>query len=219
MRPDTEAIAQDPSPNGDRPRLQRVSGTAEPDRPAAGRAQPADEPFADEQTADQPAADDQPGDAVAPHDEQPREAVADDVPPGERLMDESGSHELAANAEPAHHDPAVEAPADDEPASRDEATDLTPGDGPVPLVAAIWAEGSVRDFRDRWYEAQLRFVDDPRQAALDTRSLANEAVDALTATLASHREQLNSLPTNGDTEQYRVVVQRYRTFFERVLTL
>jgi hypothetical protein len=34
-----------------------------------------------------------------------------------------------------------------------------------------------------------------------------------------HREQLNARPANGDTEQYRMVVQRYRTFFERLLTL
>jgi hypothetical protein len=133
----------------------------------------------------------------------------------------------AAPAHSAEHGPAAPAPTDDEPvvpqtgepAGRDEPADLTPGDGPVPLVAAIWAEDSAADFRNRWREAQLRFVDDPRQAAHDTRNLVHEAVDALTATLASHREQLNSLPTNGDTEQYRVVVQRYRTFYERLLTL
>jgi hypothetical protein len=52
----------------------------------------------------------------------------------------------------------------------------------------------------------------------DTRNLVDETVEALTAALASHRQQLNSLPTNGDTEQYRVLVQRCRTFFERLLT-
>jgi hypothetical protein len=189
--------------------LQRVFGHAGPDRhdhndvgdtvdgPTADPAQPAEQRDADEQTAGQPTADDQ-------------------------------RRELAASEEPADRDPAAEAPADDEPAagqhadepaSRDEPTDLKPSDGPVTLVAAIWAEGSARDLRDRWREAQLRFVDDPRQAATDTRNLVNEAVDTLTAALASYREQLNSLPTNGDTEQYRVVVQRCRTFFERLLTL
>jgi hypothetical protein len=137
-------------------------------------------------------------------------------------------NEPAAIDQPAQHDPAFDEPADDEPAagpgagepaSRDEPTALKPGDGPVTPVAAIWAEGSAQDFRDRWHEAQLRFVDDPRKAATDTRNLVNEAVEALTATLASHREQLNSLPTNGDTEQYRMVVQHYRTFFERLLSL
>ena len=48
---------------------------------------------------------------------------------------------------------------------------------------------------------------------------SGSAVEALTAALASHREQLNSWPANGDTEQYRVVVQRYRAYFERLLSL
>jgi hypothetical protein len=211
------------------------------DGPTADPAQPEAQRHAGEQTADQPTAADQWRDPAAPRDEQPRDAVTDDEPHGERRMDElSGIHrdndtgtthddyEPAASEEPAQHDPAAEAPADDEPAagphageptSREEPTDLKPGDAPVPLVAAFWAEGSAQDLRDRWHEAQLRFVDDPRKAADDTRNLVSEAVDALTATLASHREQLNALPTNGDTEQYRVVVQRCRTFFERLLTL
>jgi hypothetical protein len=195
---------------------------------------------AGEQTADQPI-DDQRRDEAAGHDEQPPDAVADDIPHGERRLDQPGDihrddhigptphdNEPAATEEPSYHDPAAEVPADDEsavgprtgePTSRDEPTALKPGDGPATLVTAIWAEGSVQDFRDRWREAQLRFVDDPQKAAGDTRDLVDEAVEALTAALASHREQLNSLPTNGDTEQYRVFVQRCRTFFERLLTL
>jgi hypothetical protein len=129
------------------------------------------------------------------HDEQPPDAVAVDVPYDERRLDPPGD------------------------IHRDDHVGTTPGDGPATLDAAIWAEGSVQELRDRWREAQLRFVDDPRKAAADTRNLVDEAVEALTAALASHREQLNSLPTNGDTEQYRVFVQRSRTFFERLLTL
>jgi hypothetical protein len=136
--------------------------------------------------------------------------------------------EPAGFDEPARQDPAAESRGDDEPAtgpraaepaSLDEPTDFKPGDAPAAAVTAIWSDDSARDLRDRWREAQLRFVDDPQKAAEDTRTLVNEAVEALTAALASHRGQLNSWPANGDTEQYRMVVQRYRTFFERLLTL
>jgi len=96
---------------------------------------------------------------------------------------------------------------------------MKPGDVPAAAVTAIWIQDSAQDLRDRWREAQLRFVDDPQKAAGETRDLVDEAVEALTAALASHREQLNSWQANGDTEQYRMVVQRYRTFFERLLTL
>jgi hypothetical protein len=195
----------------------------------------------DQPAVDQLAVDDQRRDAPARYDGQSPDAVADDEPRNERRMDgpgdiDRGDHtgtpreddEPTAFDEFAHHDPAIEAPVDDEPVtgppvghstSVDEPTDAKPGDVAVAALTALWTEDAARDLRERWREAQLRFVDDPRKAAHDIRNLVNETVEALTATLAGHREQLNSLPTNGDTEQYRVVVQRYRTFFERLLVL
>jgi hypothetical protein len=158
-------------------------------------------------------------------------------------MSTTHDDEPAALEEPAQHEPALDEPALDEPAldepvvdesvvdeptadaraaeatSPDEPIDLKPGDVPAAAVTAIWTEDSAQDLRDRWREAQLRFVDDPQKAADDTRNLVNEAAEALTAALASHREQLNAWPDNSDTEQYRVIVQRYRTFFERLLAL
>lgn len=193
----------------------------------------------DRHTAIQPAAD-QRHDETASHEEQPPDVVADDEPHGERRMDAPGDihrdddmstthdDEPTALKEPAQHDPAVDEPVVDEatagaravePTSPDEPTDLKPGDVPAAAVTAIWTDDSAQDLRDRWREAQLRFVDDPQVAADDTRDLVNEAVETLTAALASHREQLNSWPANGDTELYRVIVQRYRTFFERLLAL
>jgi hypothetical protein len=208
--------------------------------PTADPAQAADQRGADAGAADRPAVNDERRDATAWHDEQPDGAVTDDGPNGDRRMggqvdvggddETSTTHddvEAAAFDEPARYDPAAEAPADDEPAaaahaaeptSSAEPTDFKPGDAPAEAVTAIWTEDSAGDLRNRWREAQLRFVDDPHQAADDIRTLVDEAVETLTASLASHGEQLNSWPANGDTEQYRMIVQRYRTFFERLLT-
>jgi hypothetical protein len=225
--------------------LQQGFGHAEPDRnddehhvgktvdgQTADATPPEDQRYADEQA-------DQRHDQTASHEEQPPDAVSDGEMHGERRMDALGDihrdddmstthdDEPAALEEPAQHAPAVDEPVVDEPTagasaaeptSPDEPTDLEPGDVPAAAVTAIWTEDSAQDLRDRWREAQLRFVDDPQKAAYDTRDLVNEAVEALTAALASHREQLNSWPANGDTELYRVIVQRYRTFFERLLT-
>jgi hypothetical protein len=218
------------------PENQRYADDRQPDQAAGHDGHTADLP-----TADQQAADDQRRDGAASHDEQPDGAVADDVPHGERRMDNpadfnrdddtGAAHdddEPAVFDEPAQHDPAIDEPGVDEPAagpraaepaSLDEPTDMKPGDVPAAAVTAIWIQDSAQDLRDRWREAQLRFVDDPQKAAGDTRDLVDEAVEALTAALASRREQLNSWQANGDTEQYRMVVQRYRTFFERLLTL
>jgi hypothetical protein len=229
--------------------LQQDFGHAEPDRhdekqhagetidgQTADPTPPEDQRYTDEQAAD----DRQPDQAA----QQP-DAIAGGEPQSESWMhgpvdthrddDMSTTHddEPAALEEPTQHEPALDEPVVDEPVvdeptagARDaeatspaEPTDLKPGDVPAAAVTAIWTEDSAQDLRDRWREAQLRFVDDPQGAADDTRNLVTEAVEALTAALASHREQLNSWPDNSDTEQYRVIVQRYRTFFERLLTL
>lgn len=108
----------------------------------------------------------------------------------------------------------------DETAVDEEPTELKPGDVPVHAVAGLWTTDTAQGFRDRWRDAQLRFVDDPRGVAEDVKGLVDEAVEALTSALAGQRAELDNWHTDGnDTEQYRVVVQRYRAFFERLLTL
>jgi hypothetical protein len=147
-----------------------------------------------------------------------RNAVGDihrDDDNGTTQHDETAGFDPPVDLEPGTDDATVDEPpahpAAAEATSLDESTDLKPGDVPATLVAAIWTEDSAQDLRGRWREAQLRFVEDPRKVAEDTRDLLNEAVEALTAALSSHREQLNDWPTNRDTEQYRMLVQRYRT--------
>ena len=61
-------------------------------------------------------------------------------------------------------------------------------------------------------------MDDPRQAAEDVRSLVNEAIDTVTASLASQRDALGT-ELGDDTEQYRATVRRCRALFDRLLNL
>lgn len=248
MYPRTETPRQDPSTDESRPLLHRVFGHTEPDRDedqhqpedtvdgrAADQTQPEDRTELEDQTEledralleDHRDADEQ---AAADREAADRDAVDDELRSDDTDDTDAphGDREPVAFDETTRHDPTVEAPVDAEPAvapqadeqtSFDDSTDLKPGDAPVAPVTAIWPDDSARDLRDRWREAQLSFVDDPQKAADDTRALVNETVEALTAALSSHREQLDSWPDNPDTEQYRVVVQRYRTFFERLLAL
>jgi hypothetical protein len=226
MYPRTETSLQDPSTDESRPLLHRGFGHTESDRDedqhqpvdtvdgrAADQTQPEDQWDADEQTAtDREAVDDESRDGVARLDEQPDDAVADDMPQSERPMDDEGDLRRDDATDDAPH-------GDPEPAAFGDPTDLKPGDAPAAAVTAIWSDDSARDLRDRWREAQLSFVDDPQKAADDIRTLVSETVEALTSALASHHEQLNSWPDNRDTEQYRMVVQRYRAFFERLMAV
>ncbi|GIJ68986.1 hypothetical protein [Virgisporangium ochraceum] len=100
----------------------------------------------------------------------------------------------------------------------DSTGELKPGDVPVAPVAGFFAADAAQGLRDRWREAQLGFVDDPRKAVDDVKSLVGEAVDQFTAAVSAQRDELDAA-AGEDTEQYRVAVQRYRAFFDRLLGL
>ena len=73
---------------------------------------------------------------------------------------------------------------------------------------------------DRWRDIQASFVDEPRDAVKDADALVAELMQELARTFASQREQLESSWSAGDsvsTEDLRQGLQRYRSFFERLL--
>lgn len=94
----------------------------------------------------------------------------------------------------------------------------TAGDsGNEPLLAGHDAE----DFRRRWSEIQGRFVDDPQDAVRSADTLVAEVMQTLAATFASHKEDLEGQWSKGEevvTEDLRIALQRYRSFFNRLLT-
>ena len=74
--------------------------------------------------------------------------------------------------------------------------------------------------RERWDDIQAGFVDDPRTAVARAEELVDNVVDELSSTFARERSKLESQWNTGDkvdTEQLRVALQRYRTFFNRLL--
>jgi hypothetical protein len=79
----------------------------------------------------------------------------------------------------------------------------------------------MNDLRDRWSDVQAEFVDDPRRAVKDAQELVRTVVDELTDTFRREREGLEGQWNNGgttDTEALRMTLQRYRSFFNRLLT-
>jgi hypothetical protein len=76
-------------------------------------------------------------------------------------------------------------------------------------------------FRQRWSDAQTRFVDDPREAVRTADALVAELMQSLAQGFNSHREQLETQWNSGgeaDTESLRQALQRYRSFFDRLLS-
>jgi hypothetical protein len=90
------------------------------------------------------------------------------------------------------------------------------GDGDAaPLLAD--AEG----FQGRWEEIQVRFVDEPRGAVEDADALVATVMQRLAEGFAQERERLEAQWGRGEdisTEDLRVTLQRYRAFFQRLLS-
>jgi hypothetical protein len=86
----------------------------------------------------------------------------------------------------------------------------------TPLLGSDEASG----FRTRWDSVQAQFVDDPRHAVEEADHLVAEAIQRLAQVFADERADLERQWDRGDdisTEDLRVSLQRYRSFFQRLL--
>jgi hypothetical protein len=89
------------------------------------------------------------------------------------------------------------------------------------VTAAFWQMEVVDGFRDRWQMIQLRFIDDPRQAAEQAQALVTDVIQGFTDAVSRQRDELNRWQGAqlDDTEELRVTVRRYRDMLDRLLAL
>jgi hypothetical protein len=91
-----------------------------------------------------------------------------------------------------------------------------------PRQEALFAEHDTVDLRNRWSEIQTGFVDEPRRAVEQADSLVADVMKRLAESFAAERSSLEKQWDRGDsvtTEDLRVALQRYRSFFDRLLTM
>jgi len=89
-------------------------------------------------------------------------------------------------------------------------------------VQPILAEDDASELRERWERLQARFVDEPQDAVREADQLVSDVFDNVTRTFGSERESLEEQWNRGEeasTEDLRVALQRYRSFFERLLAV
>jgi hypothetical protein len=80
-------------------------------------------------------------------------------------------------------------------------------------------EEKVTGFRDRWQNVQTGFVDDPKQAVSQADELVAAVISALATTFAEHKSELEGQWRQGEpaTEELRIALRRYRSFFDQLL--
>jgi hypothetical protein len=77
------------------------------------------------------------------------------------------------------------------------------------------------DYRSRWGVVQGDFIDEPRKAVTDADALVGEILDHLAETFREQRQTLEQqwADDQSTTEDLRIALRRYRTFFDRLLSL
>jgi len=94
-----------------------------------------------------------------------------------------------------------------------------PSAPPVERIA-LFGDKDAADLRARWSDIQTGFVDEPRRAVEHADSLVADVMKRLAEGFAGERAQLEKQWDRGDnitTEDLRVALQRYRSFFDRLL--
>lgn len=89
---------------------------------------------------------------------------------------------------------------------------------PMPL----FSESEMGDFRSQWNKVQTGFVDEPRRTVEEADELVAAVMQRLAEGFANERSGLEKQWDRGDnvsTEDLRVALQRYRSFFDRLLKL
>jgi hypothetical protein len=84
----------------------------------------------------------------------------------------------------------------------------------------LFGEDAAAAFQNRWDSIQRSFVDDPQRAVREGDELVTEVIGALQQIFSTQREQLATPDTAPNaTEALRLALRRYRSFFERLLTI
>jgi hypothetical protein len=90
-----------------------------------------------------------------------------------------------------------------------------------PATTPLFSDEQSADFDRRWRDIQTSFVDEPRGAVEGADELVAELMQQLATGFAKTREQLERQWGQGDdvsTEDLRLALTRYRSFFHRLLS-
>ena len=86
----------------------------------------------------------------------------------------------------------------------------------------LFPSNELQDLRTRWKDIQTGFVDEPRKAVEQADGLVASAMKRLAEVFAQERSGLEQQWDRGDnvsTEDLRVALQRYRSVFDRLLSV
>jgi len=87
---------------------------------------------------------------------------------------------------------------------------------------ALFAPDEAQDMRGRWEKIQIGFVDEPRDSVQQADQLVATVIQRLAQIFADERNRLEHEWGKGDdvsTEDLRMALRRYRSLFDRLLSV
>jgi hypothetical protein len=132
-----------------------------------------------------------------------------------RIEEELPAAELASYGIPQKQPDRPKLVKSQEPETLDRAVGLSQ---PMPL----FSESEMGDFRSQWSKVQTGFVDEPRRTVEEADALVAAVMRRLAEGFANERLGLEKQWDRGEnvsTEDLRIALQHYRSFFDRLLKL
>jgi hypothetical protein len=86
----------------------------------------------------------------------------------------------------------------------------------------LFGQDESADLKSRWDQIQAGFIDEPRRAVQQADALVASAMKRLAEMFADERSKLEGQWDRGgdvSTEDLRLALRRYRSFFERLLSI
>ncbi|AWZ04478.1 MULTISPECIES: hypothetical protein [unclassified Streptomyces] len=157
---------------------------------------------------------------------------AEPEPAGETLSTEDIARPQTDTSQQTADDGLTAVPEDEGAAPRTRVTDDSGGEPDAvpgeqdgserePDTAPLLGAQQAEDLRIRWQQIQQGFVDDPKQSVLAADGLVAEVMQLLATTFADHKQGLEGQWHRGEevaTEDLRLALRQYRSFFDRLLS-
>jgi len=97
-----------------------------------------------------------------------------------------------------------------------------PSGGPAAEKSSFFSLDETQRFRSEWDSIQIGFVDEPRKSVEKADGLVAGVIQRLAEVFSEERSRLESQWDRGEdvsTEDLRIALQRYRSFFDRLLSV
>ncbi|GAA3851836.1 hypothetical protein GCM10022243_16920 [Saccharothrix violaceirubra] len=131
-------------------------------------------------------------------------------------------HETAYDRTPYDHEPLDEADGGDVADTHHIDVDEPAPDRSVDADAPLFTDTDADSYREQWRSLQADFVDNPREAVQRADELVAGVIQSLATTFADHKRSLEGQWQRGDqveTEELRLALHKYRSFFDRLLAV